>query len=758
MEKVKKASRSLTCLVSSADLLASGVQRLSTVLAKFGEDLQQAFDDSVFPDELLEDEKEVKSFFLAWREVGEVTEVLSSQMKALGDSLNSSSERIEAERVQRMKEAQNLDAAMDAAEEMQFDTFVEEDDLNFQPRTRVGKFLGWLTGASKEPELDEAEEARLGDKWQATNRCLEMVGDQMMESQKQHRRMLPRALAFARLHAMTLGTHIMLLRSTGGPVEYTELKLGKLESATEEGAARILKEGLKSNEEKPKTDISQIEDRRSNIEILDDRSNIENLGQERRAKLAAILLRRREADLRRTKQKQQDLDEDDEEDEEEDEENGKENEEDSDEEQKSNETMPKLLPSTPSTHDDEDASTPSTHDEEDAEEDGEPNQTDATKSSCSTPTHHDKDVEEDQGEDHSKEVGGLNEDATWDQKSPRTLRAHPRWAPPAQVDESDEEEFDFPNEGLPPIDSCGLKAQLCSRYPKDWATPSLILQENLDVPEGVDAWTLYVGELKSLTCTSSDKHEPKPQPTITGSAVTTSAAPEVPAASESPPAVREESAAPEAPAQSAALEVREDSVTMEASAQSVLPEEQLSLQAPAGSENVICLGTKWCPMWSQTFEKYYYWDLTTGETSWQKPEEDCDQMLCVQHWEPLPEIAGALTLMHGDRLQVTWNDDCEDRLGWAYGSVVGEPDRTGYFPRKCLVVPRRSACNFVVGKTYVVSEHFEAPSGQGGYLSVAPGDIIIVLYQDPASNLWVYAKRGGSSEKGGWLPEAVITV
>lgn len=131
-----------------------------------------------------------------------------------------------------------------------------------------------------------------------------------------------------------------------------------------------------------------------------------------------------------------------------------------------------------------------------------------------------------------------------------------------------------------------------------------------------------------------------------------------------------------------------------------------------------------------------------------------DEYLCVKHWEPSEDIEQGLTLVHGDRIQVIWTDDCKE--GWAYGYHVRDATQQGYFPQQSLAVPKRHPLNFVVGQVYKVSDHFEAPAWQGGYLNVAPGDVIIVLHQDPGNKCWMYARKEGDFDEAGWLPEACI--
>lgn len=132
-----------------------------------------------------------------------------------------------------------------------------------------------------------------------------------------------------------------------------------------------------------------------------------------------------------------------------------------------------------------------------------------------------------------------------------------------------------------------------------------------------------------------------------------------------------------------------------------------------------------------------------------------DEYLCVKHWEPVKEIESGLTILHGDRLLVTWTDGCKD--GWAYGTLVGDDTKEGYFPQQCLRVLKRSPCNLVLGRKYMVCDHFEAPTGALGYLNVYPEDLVTVLHQDPDANPWIYAKKCDCDEYG-WLPEAMIAV
>jgi hypothetical protein len=181
------------------------------------------------------------------------------------------------------------------------------------------------------------------------------------------------------------------------------------------------------------------------------------------------------------------------------------------------------------------------------------------------------------------------------------------------------------------------------------------------------------------------------------------------------------------------------------------------------------VGSEWRPLWSRMYHAFYYWHVSTGETTWDQPAENGDsrvlqnwgpigkipdEYICVKHWQPKEEIESGLTLLQGDRLRVTWTDDCQD--GWAYGTSIIDATKEGYFPQQCIALPKRAPCDFVVGQTYAVSDHFQAP--QGGYLSVAPQDIIVVLHQATNDKLWVYATIDGGCNECGWIPEAVIAV
>lgn len=188
----------------------------------------------------------------------------------------------------------------------------------------------------------------------------------------------------------------------------------------------------------------------------------------------------------------------------------------------------------------------------------------------------------------------------------------------------------------------------------------------------------------------------------------------------------------------------------------------------------INIDAEWQKIWSAEHLAYYYWHVRTDTTTWKNPleegglngaevienqshmEKKPSHYLCVKHWEPITEVESAMALIHGERVELTWTDGTED--GWAYGMVSGEK-KQGYFPRECIAMPKRLPCNFILGEAYKVSEHFEGPARQGGYMSVAPGDIVTVLHQDKDASTWVYAGRhNGSAEEVGWLPEAVLSM
>jgi hypothetical protein len=330
-----------------------------------------------------------------------------------------------------------------------------------------------------------------------------------------------------------------------------------------------------------------------------------------------------------------------------------------------------------------------------------------------------------------------------DLQSPRMgAGRRPRWAPVTHEDQDDEEELDIQDGEIPPLVPCSAPVQspVTDRKfdPSDEKVQSPGLPRKFRPTAPVFVPRKVCG---SALRDSDDDEEDKEESTR----------PSSPASEEIETAKSEESEPPSVTEDAHASEVPEACVasdSTEAAAEALQPSAKVT----------VCLDTKWCPMWSDTHQKYYYWDATTGETTWQKPVEDSDQFLCVEHWQPRADVSGAIALLHGDRLRVTWKESCEDRSGWAYGTVLGDCDKAGYFPQNHLAVPARSVCNFVVGQAYAVSERFDSPIGQGGYLSVIPGDVIIVLHQDPASNLWIFAKRGGSFSESGWLPEAVIKV
>mmetsp|Transcript_18174 Transcript_18174/g.33415 ORF Transcript_18174/g.33415 Transcript_18174/m.33415 type:complete len:581 (-) Transcript_18174:114-1856(-) len=126
--------------------------------------------------------------------------------------------------------------------------------------------------------------------------------------------------------------------------------------------------------------------------------------------------------------------------------------------------------------------------------------------------------------------------------------------------------------------------------------------------------------------------------------------------------------------------------------------------------------------------------------------------LCTQHWWPPEGIETCMRLFHGEHVTVTWTDGKDN--GWAYGHILGDRNQEGYFPQQVLAQVRRAPRRRKVGAACCVAEPFEAPEGVGGYLTVAPGDILKVLYPMEKPCVWAYVESG---LKAGWVPEAILS-
>lgn len=217
------------------------------------------------------------------------------------------------------------------------------------------------------------------------------------------------------------------------------------------------------------------------------------------------------------------------------------------------------------------------------------------------------------------------------------------------------------------------------------------------------------------------------------------------------------------------------------------------------------LPANWQALWSEQHQLYYFWHVPTNETTWEAPsldaavvgssrlpsipdskaasneafilgqhaapgherqkacfsdDEDVEEIICngdghyfcTQHWWPPDGIETCMRLFHGEHVTVTWTDGKDN--GWAYGHILGDNKQEGYFPQQVLAQVRRAPRRRKVGAACCVAEPFEAPEGVGGYLTVAPGDILKVLYPMEKPCVWAYVESG---LKAGWVPEAILS-
>jgi len=190
----------------------------------------------------------------------------------------------------------------------------------------------------------------------------------------------------------------------------------------------------------------------------------------------------------------------------------------------------------------------------------------------------------------------------------------------------------------------------------------------------------------------------------------------------------------------------------------------------------------WKAVWSQEQEAYYFWHLATNDTTWEPPEviehaatpplqefvaateapdlqpaqpaSSAKHYTCLQHWRPRADLQVCLRLLHGERLEVTWNDG--QIGGWAFGYTLEDPSKEGYFPQDIFQPAKRPGCPRHIGDHCHATEHFVAPEEVAGYVSVEQGDAVRVLHpsQDPFA--WVYVERTGALQERGWLPDAVL--
>lgn len=141
-----------------------------------------------------------------------------------------------------------------------------------------------------------------------------------------------------------------------------------------------------------------------------------------------------------------------------------------------------------------------------------------------------------------------------------------------------------------------------------------------------------------------------------------------------------------------------------------------------------------------------------------KREEAAGQnFTCSRHWRPKAEFAGCIRLLHGDCVCVTWTDGKAE--GWAFGRVLDDQSREGYFPRAVIrELKHRELRPRALGERLSVLERFDTPEAVGGYVFVQPGDTLRLLYPMEEPYVWAYVEREGLpgvSERG-WVPTIVI--
>jgi len=222
------------------------------------------------------------------------------------------------------------------------------------------------------------------------------------------------------------------------------------------------------------------------------------------------------------------------------------------------------------------------------------------------------------------------------------------------------------------------------------------------------------------------------------------------------------------------------------------------------------LPQNWQAIWCDQQQQYYFWNTVTSQTTWTAPELDegtleaaraavlrarssqvssclpvkpqepgtskevsygwnrfqaidAGSYVCTQHWRPQPGVESCLRVFHGERLVVTWVDG--NAGGWAYGHVAGDKAQAGYFPQAVLAAGECAPRLLAAGETSVVAERFMAPEEVGGYLSVAPGDVLRALHNADPPGAWAYMEREVPTEPGskvggmrevGWVPTVVL--
>eukprot|EP00929_Paragymnodinium_shiwhaense_P014168 TRINITY_DN122050_c0_g1_i1.p1 TRINITY_DN122050_c0_g1~~TRINITY_DN122050_c0_g1_i1.p1 ORF type:complete len:700 (+),score=179.57 TRINITY_DN122050_c0_g1_i1:114-2213(+) len=131
----------------------------------------------------------------------------------------------------------------------------------------------------------------------------------------------------------------------------------------------------------------------------------------------------------------------------------------------------------------------------------------------------------------------------------------------------------------------------------------------------------------------------------------------------------------------------------------------------------------------------------------------------MRHWSPKEDIRNCLHVHHGERFEVTWNQ--ENAEGWAYGAAVDDPNKAGYLPQDILRPLGHKPRQRVVGETCMAVETFDPPPEVSGYLQVSIGDALTVKHALDPPYVWAYVgkvRRSAQdlSHDAGWVPECIL--
>lgn len=131
---------------------------------------------------------------------------------------------------------------------------------------------------------------------------------------------------------------------------------------------------------------------------------------------------------------------------------------------------------------------------------------------------------------------------------------------------------------------------------------------------------------------------------------------------------------------------------------------------------------------------------------------------CHGHWKPthMAEMQSCLSaLLQGDQVCVEWSEGEVD--GWAFGYSLENKGIQGYFPRQLVSTCKRQPQKRREGQRSVAAAPFKSPPGWGGFLSLEPGDELLVLHDTPDPHAWVFVARLDTAEVAeGWVPESAL--